>query len=103
MIEFLAKLNFGVAELILAGFGGLTIKGVVGFLKKKLTFISGIWTNVATAVVGSGFVAAYLFVFDTFTLDMWTGYSLMVFLMTIVDHNIIKTVLDYLKSKKESV
>ena len=100
MGEFLARLNFGVVELILTGLGGLTIKGVVGELKKKFAFISGIWTNVATALVGSGFVAAYLAVFDTFTIDMWTGYSVLVFIASIVDHNIIKTVLEYLKNLK---
>jgi len=100
MGEFLAKLNFGVVELILTGFGGLTIKFIVGWLKNKLTFISGIWTNLATALVGSGFVAAYLAVFDTFTVDMWTGYSVLVFLASIIDHNILKTILDALKANK---
>ena len=97
MGEFLAKLDFGVVELILTGFGGLTIKFIVDWLKAKLTFISGIWTNLATAIVGAGFTAAYLAVFSTFTLDVWTGYSLLVFLASILDHNIIKTILDLLK------
>ena len=100
MSEFLAKLNFGVVELILTGFGGLTIKFIVDWLKGKLAFISGIWTNVATVVVGAGFTAAYLAIFDTFTVDMWTGYSVLVFLASILDHNIIKTILDALKKNE---
>ena len=100
MGEFLAKLNFGVVELILTGFGGLTIKLIVDWLKGKLAFISGIWTNVTTAVVGAGFTAAYLAIFDTFTVDMWTGYSVLVFLASILDHNIIKTILDALKKNE---
>ena len=100
MSEFLANLNFGVVELILTGFGGLTIKFIVDWLKGKLAFISGIWTNVATAVVGAGFTAAYLAIFDTFTVDMWTGYSVLVFLASILDHNIIKTILDALKKNE---
>ena len=99
MSEFFAQLNFGVVELILTGIGGLTIKFVVDWLKGKLTFISGIWTNLVTAIVGAAFTAVYLAVFDTFTLDLWTGYSVLVFLASIIDHNILKTILDALKNK----
>ena len=97
MGEFLARLDFGIVELILTGLGGVTIEFIVGKLKSKLTFISGIWTNLTTFIVGAGFTAAYLVIFSTFTLDMWTGYSVLVFLASILDHNIIKTVLDLLK------
>ena len=101
MIEFLQQLDFGVVELILVGFSGFTIKVVVDLLKSKFKFISGVWTNLITLIVGSGFTAIYLVTFSTFTLDMWTGYSVFVFLASIIDHNILKTILGYLKIAKK--
>lgn len=99
MQEFLAQLDFGVVEAILTGVAGFTIKMVVSFIKSKVS-ISGIWTNIVTLVVGAAFTAAYLLIFATFVVDLWTGYSVLVFLVSILGHNTVKTILEALRNRQ---
>ena len=100
MNEFLNSLDFGVAEVIMGGVGGITIKYVIDWLKGKFA-IGGIWALLLTLAISCGGTAIYLAIFATLAVSYLVAYTLLVFLSSVFGHDTIKEILRAIQARQE--
>lgn len=80
--------DLGVIEVIMAGFGGLTVVGLTEMVKRAVG-AKGFWSYLISLVISAAFTAYYLVTAGQFSFLPFVVYTLLVFLTA---NGIFKTV-----------